>query len=101
MNYQGSCHAGKSASNRSTLSRRWSATARTATARLPAVVRAAQPVHLSTTDAELATYTFNKHVIQHHSAPPAAAPFRLRQGPQGRDTAAINVRCLEAWSRPR
>jgi hypothetical protein len=45
---------------------------------------------------QLATYTFNKHVIKHHFCPDCGcAPFGFGTDPQGRATAAINVRCLE------
>lgn len=51
---------------------------------------------LLTPDAELATYTFNKHVIQHHFCPSCGcAPFGFGKDRKGADTAAINVRCLE------
>jgi hypothetical protein len=51
---------------------------------------------LATPDAELATYTFNKHVIQHHFCPHCGcAPFGFGTGPEGAAKAAVNVRCLE------
>lgn len=44
----------------------------------------------------LAVYTFNKHVIQHHFCRHCGcAPFGLGTAPGGRETVAINVRCLE------
>jgi hypothetical protein len=43
----------------------------------------------------LPTYTFNKHVIQHHFCPTCGcAPFAYGVN-QGREMAAVNVRCLE------
>jgi len=43
----------------------------------------------------LVTYTFNKHVIQHHfCATCGCAPFASGKDRSGADMAAINVRCL-------
>ena len=51
---------------------------------------------LKTPVANLATYTFNKHFIQHHFCPRCgAAPFGLAKDSKGVETAAINVRCVE------
>ncbi|MBF0355303.1 MAG: GFA family protein [Alphaproteobacteria bacterium] len=53
-------------------------------------------VKLLTPEAEMATYTFNKHVIRHHFCPVCGcAPFGFGTAPDGSPTAAINVRCLE------
>jgi hypothetical protein len=50
---------------------------------------------LNTPTADLATYTFNKHVINHHFCPTCGcAPFGLGAA-SGTEMAAINVRCLE------
>lgn len=50
----------------------------------------------ATPASDLATYTFNKHVIQHHFCPNCGcAPFGLGVGPSGAQMAAINARCLE------
>lgn len=47
-------------------------------------------------EADLATYTFNKHHIQHRFCTHCGcAPLGFGTGPDGRATAAINVRCLE------
>lgn len=44
----------------------------------------------------LATYTFNKHVIQHHFCSHCGcAPFGEGKDPKGNAVAAINVRCLQ------
>lgn len=44
----------------------------------------------------LATYRFNKHVIDHHFCPNCGcAPFGFGAAPDGRATAAVNIRCLE------
>lgn len=54
-------------------------------------------LHLATPESDLATYTFNKHVIKHRFCPTCGcAPFGEGADPSGRATAAINVRCLEA-----
>ena len=53
-------------------------------------------LRLVTPESMLATYTFNKHVIQHHFCPHCGcAPFGFGMGPSGTPTAAVNVRCLE------
>ncbi len=45
---------------------------------------------------ELATYTFNKHVIQHRFCPTCGtAPLAFGERPPGTPLAAVNVRCLE------
>lgn len=55
-----------------------------------------QQLRLATPEANLATYTFNKHVIKHHFCPSCGcAPFGFGVDPSGAATAAINARCLE------
>lgn len=50
---------------------------------------------LTTPESNLSTYTFNKHVIQHHFCGTCGcAPFSFGKDPKGADTAAVNVRCL-------
>jgi hypothetical protein len=50
---------------------------------------------LVTPTEELGTYTFNKHVINHHFCPTCGcAPFGFGTA-NGTEMAAINVRCLE------
>lgn len=45
---------------------------------------------------ELSVYHFNKHVIDHHFCPDCGcAPFGIGKGPDGKETAAINLRCIE------
>ena len=47
---------------------------------------------------EIATYTFNKHQIQHLFCPTCGcSPFCEGTGPAGEATAAINVRCLDDY----
>jgi hypothetical protein len=51
---------------------------------------------LNSPESELATYTFNKHMIKHHFCPVCGcAPFGFGSSPSGEPTAAVNVRCLE------
>ncbi len=98
MNYRGSCHCGKIAfevegeitsalaCNCSICSRKGSL--------LWFVPR--QQLRLLTPEADLATYTFNKHVIQHHFCPTCGMhPFAEGTDPKGNRVAAVNVRCLE------
>ena len=43
----------------------------------------------------LSTYTFNRHIIQHHFCSTCGtAPFGEGRGPDGALSAAINLRCL-------
>jgi hypothetical protein len=52
-------------------------------------------VKLRTPETALSTYTFNKHIIQHHFCGQCGcAPFGFGVS-NGRETAAVNVRCLE------
>src|SRR5512133_3935457 len=45
---------------------------------------------------ESRTYTFNKHAIRHHFCPNCGIhPLAEARDPQGREMAAINVRCLD------
>jgi hypothetical protein len=51
---------------------------------------------LSTPEADMATYTFHKHVIRHRFCPACGcAPLSFGTGPDGQPVAAVNVRCLE------
>lgn len=44
----------------------------------------------------LSSYRFNRHVIDHRFCPDCGcAPFSLGTMPDGTETAAINIRCLE------
>lgn len=44
----------------------------------------------------MGTYTFNKHKIQHHFCRACGIhPFGEAVGPDGRQMAAVNVRCIE------
>lgn len=53
-------------------------------------------LRLASPETSLATYTFNKHVINHHFCPNCGcAPFGFGIGPTGAPTAAVNARCLE------
>ena len=51
---------------------------------------------LKTPEKNLSEYTFNKHVIKHQvCASCGTQPFAFASGPDGKPTAAINVRCLD------
>lgn len=53
-------------------------------------------VRLATPEFDLATYTFNRHVIRHHFCPTCGcAPFGFGTNSAGEVTAAVNVRCLD------
>lgn len=53
-------------------------------------------INLLSSEASLATYTFNKHAIKHHFCPTCGcAPFGFGTDSSGAATAAVNVRCLE------
>ena len=53
-------------------------------------------LRLKTPADKLATYTFNKHVIKHHFCPQCGcAPFGFGKSPNGAETVAVNVRCLQ------
>ena len=100
MKYAGSCHCGRIAfevetdapiesaldCNCSLCRRRGSLLAFFPRARLT----------LTTPEADMATYTFNRHVIQHHFCPNCGiGPFGEAVDPRtGQPTAAVNVRCL-------
>ncbi len=46
----------------------------------------------------VSTYTFNRHMIKHQFCPTCGCqPFGLGTAPDGTETAAINLRCLEAF----
>ena len=52
--------------------------------------------HLRTPEADLATYTFNKHVIQHHFCTVCGMhPFADGEDSKGNKFIAVNIRCLE------
>jgi hypothetical protein len=47
-------------------------------------------------ESELATYTFNKHVIKHRFCKTCGVqPFGEGTDPKGNSIAAVNIRCLE------
>ena len=56
----------------------------------------AEQFTLKSGETSLATYTFNRHVIQHQFCKRCGcAPLGFGTNPTGTKTAAINVRCLE------
>jgi hypothetical protein len=98
MKYKGSCHCGKvaieaegelngaMACNCSMCSRKGSL--------LWFVPR--DKLRVLTAEEEIATYTFNKHVIKHRFCPTCGIhPYGEGIDPKGNRMAAINVRCLE------
>lgn len=51
---------------------------------------------LKTPEDDMATYTFNKHAIQHRFCPTCGIhPFGEGADPKGQAMAAINLRCLQ------
>ena len=51
---------------------------------------------LTTPEENLASYTFNRHAIQHRFCPDCGTqPFAFGKDPSAGETASINVRCLE------
>jgi len=51
---------------------------------------------LLTTEKDLGTYTFNKHVIKHHFCQTCGIhPYGEGTDPKGNSMAAVNLRCLE------
>ena len=100
MNYQGSCHCGGIKfevegdyheglqCNCSLCSRKGS---------LLGFVPA-EKLTLLTPRERMATYTFNKHHIQHHFCPTCGIhPLAEAKDRSGKPTAAINLRCLESF----
>jgi hypothetical protein len=98
MKYNGSCHCGKiafevegdlsgaMACNCSICSRKGSL--------LWFVPR--NQLRLLTPEQDLATYTFNKHVINHHFCRTCGIhPFAEGVDPKGNQIAAVNIRCLD------
>jgi len=55
-----------------------------------------QNFRLKSGEGEYSTYLFNKHAINHNFCKTCGcAPFATGKGPDGAETAAVNVRCLE------
>lgn len=53
-------------------------------------------LRLLTPESELASYTFNKHVIRHRfCAHCGIHPYGEGRAPDGTETAAVNIRCIE------
>jgi hypothetical protein len=98
MKYQGSCHCGQVAFEvegdlTGVMSCNCSMCQRKGTL-MWFVPRAA--LTLLTAPENMATYTFNKHVIQHRFCPTCGIhPFGEGVAPDGAAMAAVNVRCLE------
>jgi hypothetical protein len=98
MKYQGSCHCGQVAFEvegdlAGVMSCNCSMCQRKGTL-MWFVPRAA--LVLLTAPENMATYTFNKHVIRHHFCPACGIhPFGEGVAPDGAAMAAVNARCLE------
>ena len=98
MKYQGSCHCGQVAFEvegdlTGVMSCNCSMCQRKGTL-MWFVPRAA--LTLLTAPENMATYTFNKHVIQHRFCPTCGIhAFGEGSGADGQAMAAVNVRCLE------
>lgn len=55
-----------------------------------------EKLKLLTTESDMSTYTFNKHVIRHHFCPKCGIhPFGEGKDPKGNAMAAVNLRCIE------
>lgn len=98
MMYKGSCHCGKIAFEvEGELSRAMACNCSVCSrkgALMWFVPR--EQLRLLTAEDDMATYTFNKHVIQHHFCPSCGMhPFGEGVDPKGHSMAAVNIRCLE------
>jgi hypothetical protein len=98
MNYRGSCHCGRVAFEvdgtiESALSCNCSICQRKGSL-LWFVPR--ERLKLLTPESNASAYTFNKHNIKHRFCPTCGMhPYGEGVDPQGNQTAAVNVRCLE------
>jgi hypothetical protein len=55
-----------------------------------------EKLRLLTSESEMSTYTFNKHVIKHRFCPTCGIhPYGEGVDPNGNSMAAINIRCIE------
>ncbi len=99
MTYQGSCHCGRIAFDVESEPIESVVDCNCSLCRRRGGLLAFVPrdkLRLNTPEADMATYTFNKHVIRHHFCPTCGiATFGEAVDPRtGVKTAAINVRCL-------
>lgn len=102
MNYQGSCHCGKVAFEADGTLEQVIECNCSHCSRKGYLLWFVERSHLrlKTPGDALATYKFNKHVIEHHfCATCGCAPFGFGKDPAGKAMAAINVRCLENLDR--
>lgn len=98
MTYQGSCHCGRIAFEADGELKGVMACNCSICQRKGALMwfLPREKLTLKTPEADLSTYTFNKHVIQHHFCGTCGMhPFGVGVDPKGNKMAAINVRCLE------
>ncbi|HUF43017.1 MAG TPA: GFA family protein [Verrucomicrobiae bacterium] len=86
MRHKGSCHCGKVA---------FEVNVNTSSNCMPSL-RSTRQLCLLTADADIGTYTFNKHVVKHRFCRTCGIhPYGEGSDPQGNRMAAINIRCLE------
>ena len=98
MTYTGSCHCGKIAFDVEGTLERAMACNCSMCARKGSLLWFVPRDQLRVRSGEdaAATYTFNKHVIQHRFCPTCGIhPYAEGTDPKGQRTAAINVRCLD------
>jgi len=99
MSYQGSCHCGRVAFEVDVASIDSAMSCNCSLCRRRGTLLAFAPreqLRLRTPESDQATYTFNRHVIQHHFCPTCGiATYGEAVDPRsGKPMAAINVRCL-------
>lgn len=100
MKYQGSCHCGKIAFEaEGTLDKVMECNCSMCMRRggllwfLPA-----SAFTLKTSRDDLSTYTFNKHVLQHHFCGTCGiAPFGEGKDPKGNAMVSVNARCVDGF----
>ena len=100
MNYTGACHCGRitfEVRSEAPIDKAMECNCSICSKRgyLLAFVPAAQ-VRVHAPEADIATYTFNKHHIRHQFCPVCGvAPFGRGADRDGNETFAINLRCLD------
>ena len=98
MQYRGSCHCGKVAYEVEGEIREAYSCNCSLCARRGSLLWFAprEKFQLLRGEADLITYTFNKHVIRHRFCPTCGMhPYGEAKDPKGQPMAAINVRCIE------
>jgi hypothetical protein len=97
MQYRGSCHCGKvKIQFEGTFDKAITCNCSICSKRGSLLWFAPRDVLQVSGESELATYTFNKHVIKHRFCKTCGIlPFGEGVDPQGNKVAAINIRCLD------